>query len=142
MTASMTAEEGALVGARSATDRSRLFGMFESYTFVALTSPDLDRARRFWCDQLGFTIVEHDPEQYLLLDVAGLRLYVDRGDGDAHIPGGTDPVIGLKVANVREVVATLKQRGLRPSSGPMTGERGSMVRFKDPDGRTIIITDF
>jgi catechol 2,3-dioxygenase-like lactoylglutathione lyase family enzyme len=32
--------------------------MFERYSFVAITTLDLDRARRFWVGALGFRVTE------------------------------------------------------------------------------------
>ena len=32
--------------------------MFERYSFVAITTTNLERARRFWVDQLGFRVTE------------------------------------------------------------------------------------
>ena len=36
----------------------------ERYAFVALTTTDLERARRFWVDQLEFPVTEEEPGRH------------------------------------------------------------------------------
>ena len=72
--------------------------MFERYSFVAITTLDLDRARRFWVDALGFPVSEEEEAgHFFIVDAGGLRLCIDVADDDIHKPGSTDPVIGLEV---------------------------------------------
>jgi len=42
--------------------------MFERYSFVAITALDLDRARAFWVNTLGFTITEEAVGQFFIVD--------------------------------------------------------------------------
>ncbi len=115
--------------------------MFERYSFVAITTADLARARGFWVDRLGFAVTEEEPGHHFLVDAGGLRLCVDASDGDVHVAGGADPVIGLKVASLSDALAALAERGVRPARGPVTGRRGSHAELRDPDGRTVIVTE-
>jgi catechol 2,3-dioxygenase-like lactoylglutathione lyase family enzyme len=115
--------------------------IIERYSFVAVTTQDLARARAFWVDGLGFTITEEQAGDFFIVDAGGLRLCVDAADGDVHVAGGSDPVIGLKIASVADALATLAARGIH-SDGPATSRaRGMHVRLRDPDGRTIILTE-
>jgi catechol 2,3-dioxygenase-like lactoylglutathione lyase family enzyme len=113
----------------------------ERYSFVALTTTDLERARRFWVDQLGFPVTEEEAGHFFIVDAGTLRLCVDVADGDAHRAGSTDPVIGFKVSSLSETLAGLATRGVHPHRGPLAGHRGSYAELRDPDGRVVIISE-
>lgn len=115
--------------------------MFERYSFVAVTTRNLERARRFWVDALGFPVTEEKSEEYFIVDAGGLRLCIDLADGDVHKSPGSDPVIGLKVRSVRTALAKLKARGLEPKRGPVEAGRTEYAELEDPDGRIVIITE-
>src|SRR5689334_22659226 len=99
--------------------------MFERYSFVAITTLDLDRARRFWVDALGFLVTEEKAEHFFIVDVGGLRLCVDLADDEIHKAGGSDPVIGLKVRSVSETIQRLAARGIECEPISTTDARGS-----------------
>jgi len=88
--------------------------MFERYSFVAITTLNLERARRFWVDDLGFAVTEEQPGQFFIVDAGGLRLCIDLADDEIHRPGSTDPVIGLRVQSVQRVMEKLARRGIEP----------------------------
>ena len=115
--------------------------LFERYSFVALTTTNLARARSFWSEQLGFPISEEAPGQFVIVDAGGLRLCLDLDDGDIHLAGGTDPVIGLKVKSLSETLAALKDRGVCPERGPVNNRSGSYAVIRDPDGHALIVTE-
>ena len=115
--------------------------MIDRYSFVALSTTDLDRQRAFWVDQLGFPIREESPDEFFIVDAGGLRLCIDLADGDIHVAGGKDPVIGLKVDSVRRTLAALAGRGVEVPREPATAERGSYAVIRDPDGRAVILTE-
>ena len=115
--------------------------MLERYSFVAITTRNLDRAREFWVDALGFPVTEDKPGHFFMVDAGGLRLCVDLEDGDTHKPGGGDPVIGFKAHSVAEVLESLKRRGIDPERGPVVGPRGAYAHVRDPDGHTVILTE-
>jgi catechol 2,3-dioxygenase-like lactoylglutathione lyase family enzyme len=115
--------------------------MFERYSFVAITTNDLDRARRFWVNDLGFAVTEEQAGHFFIVDAGGLRLCVDVADCDIRKAGSTDPVIGLKVKSVQEVLDELAKHGIQPQRGPTQGMRGNYFEIRDPDGRVVIITE-
>ncbi len=121
--------------------KPRRRGLFERCAFVALTTRDLARARDFWVKRLGFRVVSQKRGDFFMVDAAGVRLCVDRADGATHQAGGTDPVIGLMVASLEQTLAALARRGVRPSRGPVKAARGSYAELKDPDGRTVVLTE-
>jgi catechol 2,3-dioxygenase-like lactoylglutathione lyase family enzyme len=115
--------------------------MFERYSFVAITTTNLALARTFWVDQLGFSVTEEEPGHFFIIDAGGLRLCVDLADGEIHLAGGTDPVIGLKVASVEKTLALLSLRGVQSAHPMVRGKRGTYVVLRDPDGRAVILTE-
>jgi catechol 2,3-dioxygenase-like lactoylglutathione lyase family enzyme len=115
--------------------------MFRGVAFVAITAADLARARRFWVESLGFPVVEEEPGEYVMVDAAGLRLCIDREDGETHRAGGGDPVVGLRVADLEATLAALRARGVAPEHGPERGRRGSWARLRDPDGHAVVLTE-
>jgi len=115
--------------------------VFERYSFVAITTTDLGRARTFWVDQLGFRVTEERHDEFFIIDAGGLRFCVDLADGDIHVAGGTDPVVGLKVASLEAVLADLAARGVQVASPPVSGGRGRYAVLRDPDGRPVILTE-
>jgi catechol 2,3-dioxygenase-like lactoylglutathione lyase family enzyme len=115
--------------------------MFERYSFVAVTTTDLARAKHFWSEQLGFAVTEERAGHHIIVDAGGLRLCLDLPDGDHHKTSGADPVIGLKVASLEKALAALRQRGVEPTEGPVVGHRGAYAVLRDPDGRSVVVTE-
>jgi catechol 2,3-dioxygenase-like lactoylglutathione lyase family enzyme len=113
----------------------------DRYSFVALTTTDLSRQGTFWVDQLGFEVTEEKPGEFFIVNAGGLRLCVDLADGDVHIAGGKDPVIGLKVDSVMKALAVLASRGVAVPGEPKSEQRGSYAVVRDPDGRAVILTE-
>ncbi len=115
--------------------------MFERYAFVAVTTTDLGRARRFWVEQLGFAVTDEEPGHFFIVDAGGLRLCVDRAEGDLHVAGGSDPVIGLLTGSLPQTLDALAARGVRPTRPPVDAPRGRYAVLRDPDGRAVIVTE-
>jgi catechol 2,3-dioxygenase-like lactoylglutathione lyase family enzyme len=115
--------------------------MIVRYSFVALTTADLARQRAFWVEQLGFETSEENPGEFFMVNAGGLRLCVDLVDGDVHVAGGKDPVIGLKVDSVRKTLAALADRGVAVPEEPISTQKGSYAVVRDPDGRAVILTE-
>ena len=113
----------------------------QRYSFVAVTTRDLAPCRAFWSDQLGFPVTKEEPGHYFIVDAGGLRLCVDSEDGVLHRRGGTDPVIGLKVRSLASTLKALEKRGVRLSQGPTKGSRGAWAVVRDPDGRSVVLTE-
>jgi catechol 2,3-dioxygenase-like lactoylglutathione lyase family enzyme len=114
--------------------------MFERYSFVAITTVNLDRAREFWVNTLGFSITEEVVGQYFIVDAGGLRLCIDRADDEIHKPGGSDPTIGFKVRSISDVLPRLASLGIEAELSNEPG-RGKYAVIRDPDGRAVIITE-
>ena len=115
--------------------------LFERHAFVAITTKDLDRARVFWTETLGLPVIEENAGDFFMLDAGGVRMCVDREDGDLRKAEGSDPSIGLKVSSLDPVMKTLRERGLEPERGPVKTPKGSYAVYRDPDGRAVIVSE-
>jgi catechol 2,3-dioxygenase-like lactoylglutathione lyase family enzyme len=113
----------------------------ERYAFVALTTTDLPRARRFWVEQLAFPVTDEDEGRFFVVDAAGLRLRIDLADGDVHRAGSTDPVIAFEVVSLAETLADLAERDVYAHRGPTEGPNGAYAELRDPDGRPILLIE-
>src|SRR5262249_6985645 len=114
----------------------------ERYSFVRITTLDLDRARGFWVRALGFPVTKEMTGHFFIVDAAGLRLCVDLAERDMHKPGGPDSAIGFKVRSISDAIRHLASGGLlRGDERPEKGERGNYITLRDPDGRAVIITE-
>jgi len=116
--------------------------MFERYSFVALTAQDLMQARAFWVGLLGLRVTEEREDDYFIVDAGGLRLCVDKADGQVHRVGGTDPAIGFKVKSVAETLTRLVERGLAEEVKVIDTPRGPYAVIHDPQGRSVILAEF
>jgi glyoxylase I family protein len=102
---------------------------------VGLVVTDVDAARRFYIEQLGFTERDDRPD----FGFAGAWLQV--GDQQVHLIEGAEPAPGgghfaLAVEDLDAAVAELRGGGLKVSDPvPVGTGRQSFVR--DPAGNTV-----
>jgi catechol 2,3-dioxygenase-like lactoylglutathione lyase family enzyme len=113
--------------------------LIERYSFVAITTMDLEQARRFWVDQLQLAVIREKAGSFFMLDAGTLRLCIDLADGDIHRSGGTDPVIGFKVASLAETLAELAARDIHARL--VTEDGRSFAELRDPDGHVVIFSE-
>ncbi len=113
----------------------------EQCSFVSLATADLERARWFWVDRLGFMVNDEQAGEFFVVDAGGVPLRVDRVDGDTHRIGSTDPVITFKVASVAETLEELATRDVYAHRGPRQESGGTYAELRDPDGRAVILTE-
>lgn len=114
--------------------------MIERYSFVTVTTENLERARRFWVDALGFPVTEEQAGQFFIVNAGGLRLCVDLCD-ETHRAGSTDPIIGFRVASVPEALDALTKQGIKSERAAAPGTKGAWAEIRDPDGRIVILTE-
>jgi catechol 2,3-dioxygenase-like lactoylglutathione lyase family enzyme len=113
--------------------------MLERYSFVAITTRNLTAARRFWVEQLGFAVTEERRDDFFIVDAGGLRLCVDLADGENHVIGSTDPVIGFKVSSVTEALEELRERGWYEELVHKVADTHAILH--DPDGRAVVLEE-
>ncbi|HYF73323.1 MAG TPA: glyoxalase superfamily protein [Nocardioides sp.] len=104
---------------------------------VPLAVADVDRAREFYGDTLGWS-VDHDqtvsPElRFVQVTPPGSACSICFGIGLDMMPEGSSQLIQVVVADADAALAELRDRGVA-CEGVDEQPWGRFVRFEDPDG--------
>lgn len=116
-------------------------------TFVTVV--DVDKARTFYRDTLGLTLVREDLPFALVFDAHGIMLRVSISKQHTAAPG---TVLGWDVPDIRATLADLVAAGVRferysflkqDEQGIWASPTGAKVAwFKDPDENLLSLTEF
>jgi catechol 2,3-dioxygenase-like lactoylglutathione lyase family enzyme len=106
---------------------------------VAIPVTDVDRAKSFYVDQVGFN-ADHDPQvneslRFVQLTPPGSACSIVLGTGITDMPPGSQRGVQVVVANVQAARDALIDHGVAASEIDVQ-PWGSFVRFADPDGNT------
>ena len=106
---------------------------------VAIPVADVDRAKAFYVDQVGFT-ADHDYQvsdelRFVQLTPPGSACSVVMGTGVTEMPPGSQKGGQVVVADVEAARRELLARGVQASDVDVQ-PWGSFVTFSDPDGNT------
>jgi catechol 2,3-dioxygenase-like lactoylglutathione lyase family enzyme len=104
---------------------------------VAVPVSDVDRAKTFYTDKVGFN-ADHDHQvsddlRFVQLTPPGSACSIALGTGILDTPPGSAQGFQLVVADIEAARADLAGRGVEVSE-VQTFPWGSFVFFKDPDG--------
>jgi len=106
---------------------------------VAIPVTDVDRAKAFYVDQVGFN-ADHDHKvsdslRFVQLTPPGSACSIVLGTGVTEMPPGSQKGVQVVVADVAAARQGLLDRGVAASD---VDEQpwGSFVTFSDPDGNT------
>lgn len=123
-----------------------MLGTSEVIAFAA--AADLDRAREFYQDTLGLTLIEQSPYA-CVFDAHGTMLRVT-AVAEVASPGYT--VLGWRVGDIDQVIAGLVSKGVsftrfqgmdQAANGVWTTPNGDRIAwFTDLDGNTLSLTQF
>ena len=104
---------------------------------VAVPVSDVDRAKRFYVDQVGFNPDhDHSPTdeiRFVQLTPPGSACSIALGKGIVDAPPGSVKGLQIVVEDVEAARAELVERGVQASE-VQTFPWGSFVFFSDPDG--------
>ncbi len=106
---------------------------------VAVPVTDVDRAKKFYVEQVGFH-EDHDhkvtPElRFVQLTPPGSACSIVMGVGITHMAPGSQKGLQVGVKDVEAVRQALVSRGVE--TGPVDVQPwGSFIYFSDPDGNT------
>jgi catechol 2,3-dioxygenase-like lactoylglutathione lyase family enzyme len=110
---------------------------------------DVDKARTFYRDTLGLTLVREDLPFALVFDANGIMLRASISKQRANLPG---TVLGWDVPDIRAAVTELETAGVRferysfleqDVQGIWASPAGALVAwFKDPDENLLSLTEF
>jgi catechol 2,3-dioxygenase-like lactoylglutathione lyase family enzyme len=104
---------------------------------VAVPVSDVDRAKAFYSDQVGF-VADHDHRvtdaiRFVQLTPPGSACSIALGNGITTAEPGSVQGLQVVVADVRAARAELAERGVEVSD-VQDYPWGSFVYFRDPDG--------
>jgi predicted enzyme related to lactoylglutathione lyase len=106
---------------------------------IPLPVTDVDRAKAFYVDQVGFH-ADHDYQvsetlRFVQLTPPGSACSIVMGTGITEMPPGSQKGVQVVVADAEAARAQLIARGV-PASEVDVQPWGSFVTFSDPDGNT------
>jgi len=106
---------------------------------VAIPVTDVDRAKAFYVEQVGFS-ADHDYQvtddlRFVQLTPPGSACSVVMGTGITEMPPGSQKGVQVVVADVGAARRELLARGVQASDVDVQ-PWGSFVTFSDPDGNT------
>lgn len=114
-----------------------------------VTIVDVDKARGFYRDTLGLTLVSEDLPFALVFDANGIMLRVSISKNRVNTPG---TVLGWDVPDIGATMSELASAGVRferyafleqDEAGVWISPTGAKVAwFKDPDGNLLSLTEF
>ena len=125
---------------------------------VVIPVTDVDRAKEFYVDQLGFKLeVDHQPNEHFRVvqaTPAGSGCSIAFGTGISQMSPGTVQGTYLVVADIEAAIAELAARavavdgpfhftanGQTPGLDPNRTDYASMASFRDPDGNTWLLQE-
>jgi catechol 2,3-dioxygenase-like lactoylglutathione lyase family enzyme len=106
---------------------------------VAIPVTDVDRAKAFYVDQVGFN-ADHDHQvhpglRFVQLTPPGSACSIVLGTGITEMPPGSQKGVQVVVADAAAARRQLLDNGVEASEVDVQ-PWGSFVRFSDPDGNT------
>ena len=106
---------------------------------VAIPVTDVDRAKAFYVDQVGFN-ADHDHQvnenlRFVQLTPPGSACSIVMGTGITDMPPGSQRGVQVVVADVQAARNALIEHGVQASEIDVQ-PWGSFVTFSDPDGNT------
>ena len=106
---------------------------------VAIPVTDVDRAKAFYVDQVGFN-ADHDYQvnealRFVQLTPPGSACSIVIGEGITEMPPGSQRGVQMVVADAAAAREQLLSRGVAASQVDVQ-PWGSFVTFSDPDGNT------
>jgi len=113
-----------------------------------VTIVDIERAKRFYRDTLGLTLVREEPPFALVFNANGIMLRLGMG---TELPPSRGTVLGWQVPDITSAVVDLQRAGVRferyehmkqDELGIWTTPTAARVAwFKDPDGNVLSISE-
>jgi glyoxylase I family protein len=106
---------------------------------------DVGRSVEFYTRQLGFKLEHQQLPAFANVSLGNLKILLSgpeasgsrpMPDGRQQEPGGWNRIV-LKVADLPELIETLKQSGLHFRNEMESGPGGKQIQLEDPDGNPI-----
>ncbi|PYY07633.1 MAG: hypothetical protein DMG69_17660 [Acidobacteria bacterium] len=131
--------KSALPGWLSDNERSKINGMsslpIRRLQFFTIHTKNLETARQFYVDRLGFPIMSEQAGEYFQVAIAGVPGCVDLSKNNEPAQPNQ---IGIEVTDVDTITATLRNQGLVVSEGSRAASTDGWFAIHDPDGHELI----
>jgi catechol 2,3-dioxygenase-like lactoylglutathione lyase family enzyme len=103
--------------------------------FFTIRTKNLETARQFYVDRLGFPVMSEQAGEYFQVAIAGVPVCVDVSkDNQPAQPNQ----IGIEVTDLATTTATLRQKGFVVSEGSPVASTERWAAIHDPDGHELI----
>ena len=103
--------------------------------FFTIRTKNLDAARRFYVDNLGFPILNEKAGEYFQVAIAGVPLCVDLSTENAPAQANQ---IGIEVTDLDTTMAMLRKKGFVVRGGARAKDAERWAAISDPDGHELI----
>ena len=102
---------------------------------------DIQEAREFYCDKLGFEIAREYGDCILQLKNEGVALIIEKIEGD--YPDGPCTVIGTQTDNLTKEMERLRGLGVTfIHDTPQLFPEGVYAAYRDPGGNLLELIEF
>lgn len=117
-----------------------------SFVVIGIYVDDIDKAKEFYCDTLGFEVENtYDDGCIIQLKSEGPTVILEKVDKPANTvyPGESQVVLCVSTDNLEKRSEELKAKGVNfLSEGPQPFAAGRFMAMKDPAGNTLELLEF
>jgi len=118
----------------------------KSFAVIGIYVDDVDKAREFYCDTLGFE-VENTYEDGCIIQLKseGPTVILEKVDNPskAVYPGGSQVVLCVATDNIEKTSEEFRAKGVSfIHDGPQPFVAGRFMAMKDPAGNTLELLEF
>ncbi len=117
-----------------------------NFSVIGIYVDDIDRAKEFYCDSLGFVVENtYDDGCIIQLKSEGPTITLEKVDKPANpvYPGGSQVVLCVATDNIEKRSKELKAKGVNfLSDTPQPFAAGRFMAMKDPAGNTLELLEF
>ena len=117
-----------------------------SFAVIGIYVDDIDKAKEFYCDALGFEIENtYDDGCIVQLKGDGPTVILEKVDNPskAVYPGGSQVVLCVATDNIEKTSEEFKTKGVNfLHDGPQPFVAGRFMAMKDPAGNTLELIEF
>ena len=111
---------------------------------ITIYVDDLDQARQFYCDKLGYDVA-YTLENVIALNNDGVYIVLEKtkSKNRSKYPDSAQIVLGLETENLEKMSEVLGKLGVRfVHEKPQDFPRGRFIGIYDPAGNVIEILEF
>ncbi|MFW9811091.1 MAG: VOC family protein [Candidatus Thorarchaeota archaeon] len=118
----------------------------KSFAVIGIYVDDIDKAREFYCDILGFEIENtYDDGCIIQLKSDGPTVIIEKVENPskAVYPGSSQVVLCVSTDNIERTSEEFRAKGVNfLHDGPQPFVAGQFMAMKDPSGNTLELLEF